>query len=158
MAAGDDHLEHALGLAHRYLNRRERTTAEVRRYLERRGVSPPVVESALSDLGEQGYLDDARFARLFTEDKRELERWGSERIRRALYEHGVGRDLVEEALAEHGSDASELERAVALLRRRFPLAPAEPRERDRARAVLLRKGYESELATDAVRSYLREAR
>ncbi len=37
---------------------------------------------------EQGYLDDARFARMFVADKRELEQWGRERIRRGLLARG----------------------------------------------------------------------
>ena len=45
---------------------------------------------------------------------------------------------------DDGADA-ELERALALLRRRFPSPPRERRDRDRALAVLLRKGYDTEL-------------
>jgi regulatory protein len=47
----------------------------------------------------------------------------------------------------------ELEAAVALLRRRVPTAPTTPRERDRALGMLVRKGYELELAYDALRRY-----
>jgi regulatory protein len=116
-------LEQALAIAYRYLNRRERTEAEMRTRLERGGVDPPDVEPAIATLLEHGYLDDARFARLFAEDKRELEQWGSDRIRRALRERGVSSDLVDEALAAHRGD-TEIERALAVLRQRFP-APIE---------------------------------
>ncbi len=49
----------------------------------------------------------------------------------------------------------ELERAVALLRQRFPAGPAVQRDRERAFGVLARKGYESETAADAVREWAR---
>ncbi|MBV9473487.1 MAG: RecX family transcriptional regulator [Solirubrobacterales bacterium] len=145
-------LEHALALAYRYLNRRDRTVSEVRRHLEHRGITAAALAQALETLLEQGYLDDSRYARLFTADKRELEQWGGGRIRRALLERGVERELVEGALA---SQQSELERALALLRRRFPSPPVDRRERERALGVLLRKGYESELALDALSAYAR---
>jgi regulatory protein len=68
-----------------------------------------------------------------------------------LRELGVAAEHVQAALAEGGHD--ELEAAVALLARRFPAPPETPRERDRALAVLLRKGYELELAHDALRRF-----
>jgi regulatory protein len=45
---------------------------------------------------------------------------------------------------------------VALLRRRFPTPPSDDRERTRALGVLLRKGYECELAHEAIRAFERE--
>jgi len=143
------HLEQALGLAYRHLGRRERTEAEIRAHLEAKGVEAPVLEQTLTELREQGYVDDARFARLFTHDKRELERWGSDRIRRALATRGVGRELIDAALRADESEG-ELERAVALLRRRFPVPPGDLRQRERALGVLLRKGYDTELALEAL--------
>ncbi|MFZ0043770.1 MAG: RecX family transcriptional regulator, partial [Solirubrobacteraceae bacterium] len=93
-------------------------------------------------------------------DKRELEQWGSERIRRGLLSRGIDRGVVEEALASpteaSDSQPTELERALELLRRRYPVPPEDRRQRDRALGVLLRKGYESELALDALAAYARD--
>jgi regulatory protein len=152
----DERLERAFQIAYRYLDRRERTQAEVRHRLAREGISGGVLEQAIAGLIEQGVIDDARYARLFTEDKRELEGWGSDRIRRTLLERGVERDVIERALSGEDGD-SELERALALLRRRFPAPPRERRERDRALGVLLRKGYDSELAVEALGAYALQA-
>ena len=74
-------------------------------------------------------LDDARYARLFVEDKRTLEAWGSERIERELRARGVERELVAAALADGDADAEgELDRALELLRRRFPEPPRDRRD------------------------------
>ena len=162
----DEKLQRALDLGYAYLNRRERTVSEVRAQLERKGVSPELIDAALQAFAEQGFLDDERFAQLFASDKRELEQWGSERIRRGLLARGVDRELAERALAPGAQgggagafdeEPTELERALELLRRRFPAPPRERRERDRALGVLLRKGYESELALDALSAYARGA-
>jgi regulatory protein len=145
----------ALSLAYAYLNRRERTTAELRAYLARKDLGEPAIDVALAELTELGYVDDARYARLFTQDKRTLEGWGGERIRRALRERGVERELVEHALS--GDEAGgELARALELLRRRFPHPPADRRERDRALGMMIRKGYDGELALEALAAYARE--
>jgi regulatory protein len=149
MPAGDG-LDHVLATAYRYLNRRERTQAEMRARLSRASADPADVERALEILLEQGYLDDARFARLFAQDKRELDQWGSDRIRRTLLARGVDRDLVDEALGDQRGNESERERAVELLRRRFPSPPRERRDRERALGMLLRRGYDSDLALDAI--------
>jgi regulatory protein len=148
----------ALTIAYAYLNRRERTVAEVRTRLEKAECEAPEIEAAIGELLEYGYLDDARYARLFAEDRRNLDGWGRQRITRSLTERGIDREDVAAALAGvEAADAggSELDRAVELLRHRFPEAPQEPRERERAFSVLVRKGYESEVAADAVRAWSR---
>jgi regulatory protein len=141
----------AIELAYRFIDRRERTVAEVTLRLERAELEPEEIAVAVAELIALGYLDDARFARVFAEDKRNLEEWGSDRIARTLLERGVDPELVAQAIAQPGED--ELEQALALLRRRFPAPPEDRRERERAFGVLLRKGYDSELALDAVRAW-----
>jgi len=126
----------------------------VRARLERAELPGDEIEQAIAELSELGYLDDARYARVFADDKRNLEDWGSERIDRGLRERGIERHLIAAALAEvAGEGDDENERALALLRRRFPHASDDPRERERALGVLIRKGYDSELAYDAVRAW-----
>jgi regulatory protein len=46
----------------------------------------------------------------------------------------------------------ELDAAVEILRRRFRAAPETDRDRERALGMLVRKGYDLELAYDAVRA------
>jgi regulatory protein len=125
----------------------------MRAHLRRGGATPQDVERAVESLVEQGYLDDGRFVRLFVQDKRELEAWGSDRIRRTLASRGVDSDLIEDALTEQpagGADDGEIDRALALLRKRFPSLTGDRRECERALGMLLRKGYDSDLALDAV--------
>jgi regulatory protein len=143
--------QRALDLAYRYLGRRDRTVAEMRHYLEGKRVDPAAITNTVAELSAQGYLDDARYAHRFADDRRELADWGAERIERRLLAAGVDPDLVAAALMQQ-ANGDELAAAVALLRRRFPTPPADDRERNRALGVLVRKGYESELAHEAVRA------
>jgi regulatory protein len=149
-------LQHARDLAWSALDRREHTVAELRRVLERKRVDPAEIGVVIDELREGGWLDDASYAKRFAEDRRHLDGWGSERIERRLRALGVEHEHVAAALAERTTE-EELSTAVALLERRFPVPPSEPRECERALGELLRRGYELELAHDALRRYAANA-
>ena len=109
------------------------------------------IDDAVAELTAAGFLDDARYARRFAEDKRQLEQWGSDRIARDLRRRGIAPDLIEAALCDRSREA-ELDTALLVLERRFPAAPGDDRERDRAWRLLVRRGYDAELAYEAVRA------
>ena len=143
--------ERALRFAYRAVGHRERTVAELRTFLERKRVEPESIAAAVAELSQAGLLDDARYAQRFAEDKRELDRWGSERIARELHRRGIADDLIEAAVADRSREA-ELRTALMLLEQRAP-SVADDRERDRAWRLLVRRGYEAELAYEAVRRH-----
>lgn len=140
----------AVELAYRAISSRERTVAEVRAFLERKELEPAAIEYALGELAEAGAVDDARFARLFTEDRRGIDQWGNERIARELRRRGVEAAVIEEATSGLTRD-DELASAIELLRTKLPPAD-DDRGRAKAWRLLVRKGYEPELAYDAVRA------
>ncbi|HUR87257.1 MAG TPA: RecX family transcriptional regulator [Solirubrobacteraceae bacterium] len=144
----------ALELALRYLNRRERTRAQVAGHLSRRELPAAAIEEAVATLARQGHLDDARYARAFAEDRRALDGWGPERIERALVAAGVDDGLVADAVGARDA-GEELEAALELLRRRFREIPGDDRERASALGMLVRKGYDLDLAYEAVRAFER---
>lgn len=165
-----------MALAYRFIIKRERTVREVRSRLARSDCPPDEIDAAVSELLELGYLDDARYASLFIADKRALESWGTARIVNGLRERGVAEELIERALAESSSapadaanvagavgsavagassDESEHDRALTILDRRFPDGIDGDRDYRRAFAMLARKGYSSEVASDAIRAHRR---
>jgi regulatory protein len=132
------------------LDRKERTAHELALWLKGRGFAMDEIEAALRRLFETEVLDDERFARRYAEDKRELSGWGSERIREALLDRGVPIDTIEGVLAldSHGD---QLDRArEILIRRARPLD--DDADRQRALEYLARRGYDYEIAYQAVRS------
>ena len=151
-----ERLQHALDLAFRYLGHRDRTVFEVRERLSAEGIEPAIVDDAIDELHHLGYLDDARYAQRFAEDRRTIDAWGAERIERRLLALGVDAELIAAAVGEQGA-GEELEAALIVLRRRFAQPPTDDRDRDRALGLLVRKGYELELAYDAVRAFERDA-
>jgi regulatory protein len=149
--------ERAIDLAYKAVARRDLTVAELRTRLERKHVSPEAIEEAVAELEETGFLDDARYARQFADDKRELDKWGTERIAMDLRRRGIAPQLIDAALQTHDRD-SEMRTALLLLRQRYPEAPRDDRERDRAWQMLVRRGYSPDLSYDAIRTWERAER
>ncbi len=145
----DERLGQALRLAYRHLNRRERTVGELRLHLERHRIEEATIAATLAELGERGYLDDAAYAARFAEEKRALGDWGRDRIQRVLRQRGLDDGVIFAALEGRDRD-EELRAAAALLRRRYPGGVGGERDRARAHALLLRKGYDPELVHDAL--------
>ena len=144
----------SLSIALKALERKERTVAEMGSWLRARGVGSEEVEEVVDRLVSSGVLDDARYARRYAEDKRELRRWGSERIRAALLDRGIDPADAEAALADAGQE-QEIERAVELLRDR-DASLEDALERQRALGALVRRGYDSEVAYEAIRRTRRD--
>ena len=150
--ASERTLQRALEAGFRQIAHKPRTVAEVRARLEAKGVAPELVETVIIEMCAQGYLDDARFAADLAAEKRELHGWGNERLERRLAAAGVDAEVIAATIGSSGYEA-ELEAALVLLRRRFPTPPTDDQERQRALAMLVRKGYELELCYDAIRAH-----
>jgi regulatory protein len=149
--------ERAIDLAYKAVARRDLTVAELRSRLERKHVPPEAIDDAVEELEETGFLDDARYASQFAEDKRELEQWGTERIASDLRRRGIAPQLIDAAVSHHSRD-SEIRTALLLLGQRYREAPENDRERDRAWQMLVRRGYSPEIAYDAIRAWERAER
>jgi regulatory protein len=117
-------------------------------------VEEPERIQVLTRLIEDGSIDDERFARRYAEDKRELAGWGPERIRQALAERGVSEELIVEATAAE-TEEDVAARAAELLSRNGSEV-ADERGRQRALALLARRGFPLEAAYDAVRALERK--
>ena len=148
----------AFDIAWRFLAHRDRTEAEVRRNFTRKRMDPAFVEEVVAALLEGSYLDDAAFARRFAEDRRNLDPLGRRAHRAAAEGAGrrPGRDPRrpgERWRRGRSAGHDELEAACELLARRFPHPPETPRDLERALGFLVRKGYELELAHDALRRH-----
>ena len=127
----------------------------MRAYLEGKRVEPEVIDEVIGELERTHVLDDARFAERFTEDRRSLSGWGPERIELDLARRGIPQELIEPALAQRSRE-DELVAASELLAERFN-GLEDDRARNRAWQLLVRRGFDSELAYDAVRSHRRAA-
>lgn len=149
--------ERALGLCLRDLDRRDQTAAQARGRLVRSGVGEATIAAVVAWLVERGFVDDAGYAARFADDRRRLDGWGEERIRRRLAELGIDDDTVEAAVGRRGAE-EELAAAVGVLQARMPGAAGDARDRRRALGLLARRGYQADLAEQAVGRHFSPAR
>ena len=142
-------------LALKALSRKERTAAEIEALLRDRGVDEEELRDVLERLADAGGIDDARFARLFAEDKRALRGWGPDRIEAALRARGVDGRAIADAVDSETPD-EVVDRAVDLLAASGAGVEDEA-ARGRALSLLARRGFPLEAAYDAIRAFERQS-
>lgn len=118
----------------RYLVRREHSRAELARKLAPHAASEAALQEVLDALLAKKQLSDERFA---AERARVLSRkYGSAKIRQDLKARGVADDIVERLAIE-----GELERASAILRRKYRSPATSREERARRARFLQSRGF-----------------
>jgi len=122
----------------RLLARREHSRAELSRKLAPRAESPEALESLLDDLVQKKQLSDARYAEART---RQLARkYGAGRIRQDLKANGVDKGLIENV-----SNEGELERARAILDRKYRSEATTREERAKRMRFLQSRGFSTDV-------------
>jgi regulatory protein len=105
-------LQDCLDAALRFLNYRPRSEAEVRLRLRQRGFAGDVVEDAVTELKRRKLIDDAAFARFWTEDRLSFKPKSKQLIKLELRQKGVASQTAEGAIADLDDEVNAYE-AVA---------------------------------------------
>ena len=128
----------------RHLVRREHSRAELARKLAPHAESPQAVEVVLDLLLSRKQLSDERFAE---ERARSLSRkYGPAKIRQDLKARGINKDVIDRISTE-----GELERAKAILQRKYREAATTREDRARRARFLQSRGF----SYDVIRSVLK---
>ena len=146
-----------LEAALRFLEARQRSSAEVRRRLLLHGYRADLVETSIERLTELGMIDDAAFARAWVESRDRARPRGERALRQELARKGIDRAIRDETLAERDVDRPDADEDAArrLLERHasaLALVPDLRARRQRAFALLARHGFDSELCAALTRS------
>ena len=123
----------------RLLARREHTRKELEGKLSPHAGSSEELQGLIAGLKQKNQLSDERFAE---ERARRLSRkYGPARIRQDLKARGVSDDLV----ARFSSSADELQRAKAILERKYRTPASTREERAKRMRFLQSRGFSSEI-------------
>jgi regulatory protein len=90
--------EKALQKLKHYCGYQERSPAEVRQKLYSLGLFKKDVEAVISRLTEEEYLNEERFALLFTSGKSRIRGWSKQKIRHELRQKGITTIYITQAL------------------------------------------------------------
>lgn len=132
------------------LARREHSRAELARKLRRHlpeGADPAEIDRVLDELAGKGMLSEARFAASLVRTR--AARFGADRVRQELKQHGVAPDLIAQAAADLAK--SELARAREVWRKRFGTPPRDDAERAKQLRFLAARGFSTDVILRVVR-------
>ena len=135
-------------VAVRLLTGQDYTAHALVRKLVQRQFSVDQAHEAVERLKQEGYLNDQRYAERFVNAARANGRFTGFRLVQELRRRGVVPEVVEQVLQELPDDEHELERARALVGRRyagFDPQTADERIRRRVAGFLQRRGYRGDL-------------
>ncbi len=135
--------------------RSEQCEADIRQKLYRLGLSSSQVQQIITELKDEKFIDNARFARSFSRDKCRFSCWGRYKIRLAL----AAKRLTPQDIAQ-GLDAIDsadyldaLKRTTLAKAKGLDLnGPDAREERMKLFRHLISRGFESDLASKAVKA------
>lgn len=121
------------------LARREHSQKELKQKLMKRDFSAELIDDVLSEIAEQGWQSDLRFAEDYL-SARKRDLYGPERIRMELSERGVSDDIIDSLLNVHDDEWFELARQLKL--KKFGEAiPEEYAEKAKQMRFLQYRGF-----------------
>jgi regulatory protein len=151
-------LFHIKQRAFRLLGRRQHSTSELRTKLWRKDYDKSLIESVISDLNENAYLNDEDFIREFVADKSKTKNWSTNKIKSELIKRGISPKQTEELLDEQLKETDN-ENALKLARKKYEVLlkrNLEPKElRNKLSAFLFSKGFDYELIKDVCEKILK---
>jgi regulatory protein len=143
--------EQALQKLKQYCGYQERCHNEVKQKLWELGVSRTYHDEIISNLIEEDYLNEERFAKLFAGGKFRMKNWGRKKIEYALKDKGVNSYCINKGLKEIEEEAYQqlleqlAEKKYASLNQEQYLV-----RKKKTMDYLLQKGYEHDLINRAV--------
>ena len=142
---GENEIEKANEAAFRFLSYRSRSVEEVKRKLEVKGFSPLAIKKTLGRVKALGYINDRDYAYAFACSAIKNKQWGTIRIRHALLEKGVSRDIANQTVARIKEEFDINRLARQALKVKFAYfgsdKPVDEKTRNRAAGYLKRKGF-----------------
>lgn len=125
--------------------------------LKQHGLSSEDIDSILTYLETERFIDEARYSKFFAKDKYKFAKWGRKKIEYALKMKRIPTDYIKNALDEIPDDAYEETMMAALTSK---LKTIKFQNRYDAKAKLFRfaasRGYESGVALDMIEKILND--
>ena len=138
MTQDEKAIQKALGRALNLISYKQRTESELRRRLSEKA-DPDVVDAAVERLKEQGLVDDAKYAREWSDSRSRRSPRSSRMIVKELVNKGVSPHLAESSVEDLDDDATAHAAAASFARR---LADADYEQfHRRLWGHLQRRGY-----------------
>jgi len=153
-------LYHIKQRAFSFLARRFHSERELLIKLKQKSYEERLIKLVLNELREKSFIDDQVFANHFIEEKLKRKRWGTNKIRAALFNKGVSASIIDEVLKSFDSEEDQNEAALSLVKKKYE--NLKKRETDNRKlkqkliAFLLSRGFEYEISVEVVSKIIKQ--
>ena len=153
-------LYHIKQRAFSYLARRFHSERELLIKLKQKSYEERLIKLVLNELREKSFIDDQVFANHFIEEKLKRKRWGTNKIRAALFSKGISASIIDEVLKSFDSEEDQNEAAIGLVQKKYE--NLKKRETDNRKlkqkliAFLLSRGFEYEISVEVVSKIIKQ--
>jgi len=140
------------------LMRRAHSVHEMKKALIRRTADADLIQKVLARLKQNGYIDDARYAKQFARQRTEGRKQGKFRVARDLRARGVPDRHIEAALEEAAQNTDEAAVVRQRIERKLRASRGEIDDRKLASLYrsLLRAGFSADVIRRQLKSLTRE--
>lgn len=138
------------------LSYRARSEKELRISMELKGYTEENINYSIDYCKEHGYVNDLEFAKLFVNDKTNLNKFGPERIKYDLILKGISRDIIDQVLVVDRDDQLEMARELAGKKISSYKNDAKRDIYRKLSGFLQRKGFSFDVISTVVREILED--
>jgi len=143
----------ALAKAEHYCAYQERSQQEVRNKLYDYGLRSDEVEGLISELIQNNFLNEERFARTYALGKFRMKQWGRIKIKMGLKAKKVSDKLIVKALKELDDEDYMNTLSAVLTKKAAQIHETDPfKRKNKLIQYGLMKGYENDLIFDVLKS------
>lgn len=146
------HYADAKAKAMAYCAYQERSRQQLRDKLAEWGQEPEAIDRMLSELEQENFFNEERFARAYAGGKFRLKRWGRYKILQGLKQHRVPEALQKKALTEVDPE-DYWETLLSLLEKKSRTSTEKDpfTKKNKLARYAISKGYEQDLVWDALK-------
>jgi len=141
--------------AYSLLGKRLHSVYELRIKLRQKKYGQDLIQTTLDELISNHYLDDMKFAEMFSDEKLRLKFWGKTKLKSELMKKGISSGIISVILEEKFLGLSEeLENASQLVKKKYNQLKNRNMEHQklvkRLYAFLISKGYSYDISRQAI--------
>jgi len=146
--------------AFRYLGKRIHSTDELKLKLKQKKYDGDLIDSVISELKKNNYLDDLEFSSRFADEKIKTKSWGRIKIESELRKKGIPNQIISTAMEDKFGGSGEIENAKKLAAKKIKILSGRGMEQNKIReklfAFLYSRGYDYETSKETVNSLLED--
>lgn len=153
---------------YRLFSIRQRSEKEIRDYFEskqsqskvkgKESISEILINKVIERLKKKGLINDEEFAKAWVDARRRSRKKGKFALKQELFQKGIAKEIIEEAISDQSSDVREEQVAEAAINKKLKSWTLLPylEKKKKAYDFLMRRGFEYEIVKVVVEKLLKK--